>query len=130
MLAAIGKPQTISKNQHDDRLAFTPTQSGMIQVSVRDTTEIVFGDEIVSWQEQADGVEVQFRKPKARRFSLVIGAAAPRASPTCAVTARQASLAPLQSQRRASVRLCFEFSGAEIGDRKIEARVHLPIGLL
>jgi hypothetical protein len=32
MLAAIGKPQTISKNWHDDRLAFTPTQSGMIHL--------------------------------------------------------------------------------------------------
>ena len=66
MLAASGKPQPILKNQHDDRLTFTPTQSGTIQVSARDTTEIVFGDEIVSLQEQADGVEVQFRKPNAR----------------------------------------------------------------
>jgi hypothetical protein len=68
ILAGIGNPQTISKNQHDDRLTFTPIQSGTIQVSVRDTTEIVFGDEIVSLQELADGVGVQFRKLKARRF--------------------------------------------------------------
>jgi hypothetical protein len=70
MLAAIGKPQTISKNQHDDRLAFTPTQSGMIQVSVRDTTEIVFGDEIVSWQEKPTVWKFSSENP--RRVDLAL----------------------------------------------------------
>jgi len=41
---------------------------------VRGTTETIFGDEIISLREQSDGVEVQFRNAKTRRFDLVIGA--------------------------------------------------------
>jgi 2-polyprenyl-6-methoxyphenol hydroxylase-like FAD-dependent oxidoreductase len=41
---------------------------------VRGTTETIFGDEIISLREQSDGVEVQFRNAKMRRFGLVIGA--------------------------------------------------------
>jgi 2-polyprenyl-6-methoxyphenol hydroxylase-like FAD-dependent oxidoreductase len=42
--------------------------------TVRDNTETIFGDEIVSLQQRTDGVEVQFRNGKRRRFGLVIGA--------------------------------------------------------
>jgi 2-polyprenyl-6-methoxyphenol hydroxylase-like FAD-dependent oxidoreductase len=41
---------------------------------VRGTTEAIFGDEIISLQERSDGVDVQFRGRKERRFGLVIGA--------------------------------------------------------
>jgi 2-polyprenyl-6-methoxyphenol hydroxylase-like FAD-dependent oxidoreductase len=39
-----------------------------------ESTEVVFGDEIVGLQEQPDGVRVQFRHSPERRFDLVIGA--------------------------------------------------------
>jgi 2-polyprenyl-6-methoxyphenol hydroxylase-like FAD-dependent oxidoreductase len=42
--------------------------------TVRDNTETIFGDEIVSLQQRPDGVGVQFRNGKMRRFGLVIGA--------------------------------------------------------
>jgi 2-polyprenyl-6-methoxyphenol hydroxylase-like FAD-dependent oxidoreductase len=41
---------------------------------VRDVTETIFGDEILSLQEHSDAVEVQFRSGQTRRFGLVIGA--------------------------------------------------------
>jgi 2-polyprenyl-6-methoxyphenol hydroxylase-like FAD-dependent oxidoreductase len=41
---------------------------------IRTTTETIFGDEIVSLKQRSDGVDVQFRNAKGRRFGLVIGA--------------------------------------------------------
>jgi len=41
---------------------------------IKGRTETIFGDEITALQEQSGGVEVRFRKAKARRFGLVIGA--------------------------------------------------------
>lgn len=41
---------------------------------VKDTSEVIFGDEIIALREQADGVEVRFRHGGERRFDLVIGA--------------------------------------------------------
>jgi 2-polyprenyl-6-methoxyphenol hydroxylase-like FAD-dependent oxidoreductase len=41
---------------------------------VEGSTEVIFGDEIVGFHEQADAVRVQFRRAGARRFDLVIGA--------------------------------------------------------
>ena len=38
------------------------------------TTEVIFGNEIASLQEYADGVQVQFKGGSERRFDLVIGA--------------------------------------------------------
>ena len=38
------------------------------------TTEVIFGDEIVSLQESADGVQVQFKGGSKRRFDVVVGA--------------------------------------------------------
>ena len=38
------------------------------------TTEVIFGNEIVGLQEDADGVQVQFKGGSERRFDLVIGA--------------------------------------------------------
>ena len=48
--------------------------SRLLFEKIRGTTETIFGDEIASLQEQPDGVEVQFRNAKERRFDLVIGA--------------------------------------------------------
>jgi 2-polyprenyl-6-methoxyphenol hydroxylase-like FAD-dependent oxidoreductase len=48
--------------------------SRLLFEKIRGTTETVFGNEIASLQEQPDGVEVQFRNAKKRRFDLVIGA--------------------------------------------------------
>jgi 2-polyprenyl-6-methoxyphenol hydroxylase-like FAD-dependent oxidoreductase len=55
----------------------TPGRSDLSRLlfeKARGTTETIFGDEITSIQEQPDGVEVQFRNAKKRRFDLVIGA--------------------------------------------------------
>jgi 2-polyprenyl-6-methoxyphenol hydroxylase-like FAD-dependent oxidoreductase len=41
---------------------------------IKDTTEVIFGDEIVAIQEEADGVRVRFKHTDERRFDLVIGA--------------------------------------------------------
>jgi 2-polyprenyl-6-methoxyphenol hydroxylase-like FAD-dependent oxidoreductase len=41
---------------------------------VKDTTEVIFGNEIVGLQEHADCVQVQFEDGGERRFDLVIGA--------------------------------------------------------
>ena len=38
------------------------------------TTEVIFGNEIVGLQDDADGVQVQFKGGSERRFDLVIGA--------------------------------------------------------
>ena len=48
--------------------------SRLLFEKIRGSTETIFGDEIASLQEQPDGVEVQFRNAKERRFDLVIGA--------------------------------------------------------
>ena len=48
--------------------------SRLLFEKVGGTTETIFGDEIISLQEQSNSVEVQFRKAKKRRFDLVIGA--------------------------------------------------------
>jgi len=48
--------------------------SRLLFEQVRDTTETIFGDEIVSLQERYDGVDAEFRNAKARRFDLVVGA--------------------------------------------------------
>jgi 2-polyprenyl-6-methoxyphenol hydroxylase-like FAD-dependent oxidoreductase len=41
---------------------------------IKDMTEAIFGDEIVTLEDDGEGVEVQFRRRGARRFDLVIGA--------------------------------------------------------
>jgi 2-polyprenyl-6-methoxyphenol hydroxylase-like FAD-dependent oxidoreductase len=41
---------------------------------IKDTTEAIFGDEIVAIQEDSDGVRVQFKHADERQFDLVIGA--------------------------------------------------------
>jgi 2-polyprenyl-6-methoxyphenol hydroxylase-like FAD-dependent oxidoreductase len=41
---------------------------------IKGSTEVIFDDEIVGLQEQADGVQVQFRHAGQRRFDLVVGA--------------------------------------------------------
>ena len=38
------------------------------------TTEVIFGDEIVSLQESADGIQAQFKGGSKRRFDVVVGA--------------------------------------------------------
>ncbi len=48
--------------------------SRLLFSTVRDTTEVVFDDEIVGIEERADGVHVRFRRDGERRFDLVIGA--------------------------------------------------------
>jgi 2-polyprenyl-6-methoxyphenol hydroxylase-like FAD-dependent oxidoreductase len=48
--------------------------SRLLFESIKDTAEVIFGDEIVALREHAEGVEVQFRHSTARRFDLVIGA--------------------------------------------------------
>jgi 2-polyprenyl-6-methoxyphenol hydroxylase-like FAD-dependent oxidoreductase len=41
---------------------------------IKGSTEVIFGDEIVDFHEQADAAQVQFRRAGARRFDLVIAA--------------------------------------------------------
>ena len=41
---------------------------------IKDTTEVIFDDEIVGLHEQPDGMQVQFGRLPSRRFDLVIGA--------------------------------------------------------
>ena len=48
--------------------------SRLLFEKARPATEVMFGDEIVGLQEEADGVQVQFRHAEERRFDLVIGA--------------------------------------------------------
>jgi 2-polyprenyl-6-methoxyphenol hydroxylase-like FAD-dependent oxidoreductase len=48
--------------------------SRLLFEKVKGTTEVMFGDEIVGLQEQADCVQVQFKHAGERRFDLVIGA--------------------------------------------------------
>jgi 2-polyprenyl-6-methoxyphenol hydroxylase-like FAD-dependent oxidoreductase len=48
--------------------------SRLLFEKVESTTEVIFGNEIVGLQEQADYVQVQFKRGGERRFDLVIGA--------------------------------------------------------
>ena len=48
--------------------------SRLLFEKVKGTTEVIFDDEIVGLQEQADCVQVQFKHAGERRFDLVIGA--------------------------------------------------------
>jgi 2-polyprenyl-6-methoxyphenol hydroxylase-like FAD-dependent oxidoreductase len=48
--------------------------SRLLFESVKDRIEAIFGDEITGMEENGEGVEVQFRWNRARRFDLVIGA--------------------------------------------------------
>lgn len=48
--------------------------SRLLFEKAKDTTEVIFDDEIVSLQEQAQCVQVQFERLGERRFDLVIGA--------------------------------------------------------
>lgn len=41
---------------------------------IADSTEVLFGDEIVGLEEQSDCIEVEFRRASKRRFEMVIGA--------------------------------------------------------
>ena len=48
--------------------------SRLLFEKIRGTTEVIFGDEIVGLQEQADCVQVQLKNGGERSFDLVIGA--------------------------------------------------------
>ena len=48
--------------------------SRLLFEKIKDTTEVIFGNEISSLQERTDYVAVQFRHGKERRFDLVVGA--------------------------------------------------------
>ncbi len=48
--------------------------SSLVFQKMKGATEVMFGDEIVGVQEQADHVGVQFKHAGERRFDLVIGA--------------------------------------------------------
>ena len=47
---------------------------GLLLEKLGRTTEVIFGNEIADLQEDADGVQVQFKGGSERRFDLVIGA--------------------------------------------------------
>jgi 2-polyprenyl-6-methoxyphenol hydroxylase-like FAD-dependent oxidoreductase len=48
--------------------------SRLLFETIKDRIEAVFGDEIASMEDDGEGVEVQFRRSRARRFDLVVGA--------------------------------------------------------
>jgi 2-polyprenyl-6-methoxyphenol hydroxylase-like FAD-dependent oxidoreductase len=48
--------------------------SRLLVEKIKDQEEVIFGDEIVDLEESADGVRVQFKHARHRRFDLVIGA--------------------------------------------------------
>jgi 2-polyprenyl-6-methoxyphenol hydroxylase-like FAD-dependent oxidoreductase len=48
--------------------------SRLLFEKVKGTTEVIFDDEIVVLQEQADSVQARFKHAGERRFDLVIGA--------------------------------------------------------
>ena len=48
--------------------------SRLVFERIKDTTEVIFDDEIVGLQEQPDCMQVQFSRTPPRRFDLVIGA--------------------------------------------------------
>jgi 2-polyprenyl-6-methoxyphenol hydroxylase-like FAD-dependent oxidoreductase len=48
--------------------------SRLLFETVKDATEVIFGDEIVSLEQRPDDVRVRFKRAAERRFDLVIGA--------------------------------------------------------
>ena len=48
--------------------------SRLLFEKIKDTTEVIFGDEIVELQEEADGVWIQFKHAPQRKFDLIVGA--------------------------------------------------------
>ena len=48
--------------------------AALLMAKVADRCEAIFGDEIVSFAEDSEGVEVRFNRSAARRFDLVFGA--------------------------------------------------------
>jgi len=48
--------------------------SRLLFEKIKDTTEVIFGDEIVELQEEADGVWIQFKHAPQRKFDFVVGA--------------------------------------------------------
>jgi 2-polyprenyl-6-methoxyphenol hydroxylase-like FAD-dependent oxidoreductase len=48
--------------------------SRLLFETIKDRIEAIFGDEIIGMEDDGEGVEVQFRWSRARRFDLVIGA--------------------------------------------------------
>src|SRR6516165_5336041 len=48
--------------------------SRLLFETIKNDTEIVFGDEVIGLQEQPDSVQVKFKHRDQRRFDLVIGA--------------------------------------------------------
>jgi 2-polyprenyl-6-methoxyphenol hydroxylase-like FAD-dependent oxidoreductase len=48
--------------------------SRLLFETIKDRIEAVFGDEIAGMEDDGEGVEVQFKRSRARRFDLVIGA--------------------------------------------------------
>jgi 2-polyprenyl-6-methoxyphenol hydroxylase-like FAD-dependent oxidoreductase len=48
--------------------------SRLLFETIKNDTEIVFGDEVVGLQEQADSVQITFKSGGRRRFDLVVGA--------------------------------------------------------
>jgi 2-polyprenyl-6-methoxyphenol hydroxylase-like FAD-dependent oxidoreductase len=48
--------------------------SRLLFEKIKRTTEVIFGDEIIGLQENAEGVQVRFKRGGERRFDLVIGA--------------------------------------------------------
>jgi 2-polyprenyl-6-methoxyphenol hydroxylase-like FAD-dependent oxidoreductase len=48
--------------------------SRLLFEKIKDTTEVIFGDEIVELQEGADGVWVKFKHAPQRKFDLIVGA--------------------------------------------------------
>jgi 2-polyprenyl-6-methoxyphenol hydroxylase-like FAD-dependent oxidoreductase len=48
--------------------------SRLLFEKIKDTTEVIFGDEIAALQEEADGVRIRFKQANQRKFDLVVGA--------------------------------------------------------
>jgi 2-polyprenyl-6-methoxyphenol hydroxylase-like FAD-dependent oxidoreductase len=48
--------------------------SRLLFETIERKSEVIFGDEVVALQERADGVDVDFKRRRRRRFDLVIGA--------------------------------------------------------
>ena len=48
--------------------------SRLLFEKIKDTTEVIFGDEIVELQEGADGVWIKFKHASRRKFDLIVGA--------------------------------------------------------
>jgi 2-polyprenyl-6-methoxyphenol hydroxylase-like FAD-dependent oxidoreductase len=48
--------------------------SRLLFETIKNDTEVVFGDEVVGLQERADSVQVTFKRGSQRRFDLVVGA--------------------------------------------------------